>query len=143
MRLVHVEGAVLSDGAPREALDAAASALRACVGHVRMEESAHGDLLALREILVSAQAPAVLVVRAEAPPPDPIQLLALLALVPEKEGSDAVVLQEPEGPDLCPAVYRSRILPAVERCLRDQRSLSHLLDELDTLFVDAGTLHGG
>ena len=137
-----MEGAVLADGAPRDALDAAAAALEACVGRVRIEEAARGDLPGLRSALVAARAPAVLVTRAELPAPEPSHVLALLALVPEQDGSDAVVPLGPEGPDPLFAVYRPRILPVVERCIRDHLDLPRLLDEIDTLFVDKRALHG-
>jgi molybdopterin-guanine dinucleotide biosynthesis protein A len=65
--------------------------------------------------LRAARTPAVLVAACDLPGIDPAVVLALLALAPIEGGPAIVAFQGPDGPEPLLCVYRTALLPELER----------------------------
>jgi molybdopterin-guanine dinucleotide biosynthesis protein A len=130
-----------------------AGAVGACVERVRIVlrrdlpnpteleriDDVHGaraPIVGVHAALRACEASAVLVASCDIPELDPRVVLALLALVPAEGGADVVAPRTRSGPEPLLAVYRPRILPAVERRIDEGALALHgLLDALETLFI--------
>jgi molybdopterin-guanine dinucleotide biosynthesis protein A len=135
-----------------------ADALGACVERVRIVlrpdapnptdleriddlRGARAPIVGLHAALRACEASAVLVAACDIPELDPRVVLALLALVPAQGGAEVVAPRTRTGPEPLLAVYRPRLLPALERRIDEGAlALHELLEGLETLFIPAEEL---
>jgi molybdopterin-guanine dinucleotide biosynthesis protein A len=135
-----------------------ADALGACLARVRLVAK-DGSLRALgRDVIVdrhperaalvgvaaalaACEAPAVLVAACDLPFLDPRVVLALCALAPVEGAADVVAPVGPRGPEPLCAVYRTRLLPEVERRIaRGELALHALLRDVACTLVPEADL---
>lgn len=139
------------DGTPM--VERVARALSACVSRVSivLREGAdspialpeihdryanRAPIVGLHAALAAAETPAVLVAACDLPDIQPSLLLGLLSLVPTGAGPAAVVPVGPRGPEPLLAVYRTELLPELERRIeRGDLALHRLLESVRALCV--------
>jgi molybdopterin-guanine dinucleotide biosynthesis protein A len=98
-------------------------------------------LVGIAAALAAAETNAVLVAACDLPEIDPRVLLALLALAPAEGGADIVALLGPRGPEPLLAIYRTRLLPELERRIaRGELALQSLLRDANTVFIPEADL---
>ncbi len=103
--------------------------------------SARAPMVGVHAALQACERDAVLVAACDLPEIDVKLVLALLALVPHGDGADVVAPVGAKGHEPLLAVYRTRLLPELERRIEGgELSLQSLLDDVETLAIPEATL---
>jgi molybdopterin-guanine dinucleotide biosynthesis protein A len=98
--------------------------------------AARAPIVGLHAALAAAEAPAVLVAACDLPDIQPSLLLGLLSLVPTGAGPEAIVPVGPHGPEPLLAVYRTEIIPELERRIESgDLALQRLVESVRAVHV--------